>query len=192
MYDAVDDIYCYPGTSVLKNRLGLRTQEKLDEFEAAITFQRADEPLPEGELDGEHYLALHHHLFQDVFDWAGKIRTVQMGKGGSPFCHPENIEREMKNLFEWLKENNFLKGIDAHAFASKAAHFLAELNAIHPFREGNGRTQNSFLKILADGAGHPLDVDQLKRDKMMEAMIESFGGSEEPLAELIYQMVEVR
>ena len=73
MYEAFDDPYCYPGTSVLKNRLDLRTQSDLQEFEAMITAQRADEPLPAGRLDHDHYLAIHRHLFQDVYDWAGRF-----------------------------------------------------------------------------------------------------------------------
>src|SRR2546429_6547614 len=157
MYEAFDDPYCYPGTSVLKNRLDLRSQSKLQEFEAMITAQRADEPLPAGRLDYDHYLAIHRHLFQDVYDWAGQIRTVRMGKNESMFCYPEHIDSQMHRLFEKLAADNQLLDLDAESFASKAAQFLTELNAIHPFREGNGRTQNVFLAVLADRAGHPLD-----------------------------------
>ena len=81
MYEAFDDPYCYPGTSVLKNRLDLRTQGELQEFEAMITDQRANEPLPAGGLDYGHYLAVHRHLFQDVYQWAGQIRTVRDRQG---------------------------------------------------------------------------------------------------------------
>jgi cell filamentation protein len=71
MYDAVEDPYCYPGTTVLKNKLNLRSQEKLDKFEAEITAQRADEPLPSGKLTYPHYRAIHRHLFQDVYSLGG-------------------------------------------------------------------------------------------------------------------------
>ena len=150
MYEAADDPYCYPGTGVLKNRLDLRTQAELDAFEAAITTQRADEPLPAGQFDADHYRAIHHHLFQDVYDWAGQIRSVRIMKGGNTFCFPENIDAQMRRAFAELARANQLRDLDSESFAVKAAHFIAELNAIHPFREGNGRTQSVFLGQLAD------------------------------------------
>ena len=118
MYDAVEDPYCYPGTTVLKNKLGLRTQEKLDAFEAEISTQRADEPLPTGKLTYPHYRAIHRHLFQDVYAWAGKIRTVRIAKGGSMFCFPESIDREMSKLFSTLAGAKQFKGTTPQDFAS--------------------------------------------------------------------------
>lgn len=85
MYDAVADDYCYPGTTVLKNKLDLTDADELDAFEAEVSDARADEELPAGDLDFAHFKAVHGHLFQDVYDWAGKIRTVRMSKGGNPF-----------------------------------------------------------------------------------------------------------
>lgn len=76
MYDAGADPYCYPGTTVLKNKPDLRAQAALDAFETASTAQRADEPLPSGRLSVTHYRALHHHLFQDVYAWAGKSDSL--------------------------------------------------------------------------------------------------------------------
>ena len=190
MYDAVEDPYCYPGTTVLKNKLKLQTQEELDSFEAEITAQRAEEPLPAGKLTYPHYRAIHRHLFQDVYDWAGKIRNVRISKGGSMFCYPESIDREMSKLFGMLAGQKQFKGTRPDEFATKAAHFLAELNAIHPFREGNGRAQLIFLTLLAETAGHPLAMGRLDPDKVMQAMIESFGGHEKPLAQLILGLVQ--
>ncbi len=190
MYDAVEDPYCYPGTTVLKNKLKLKTQKELDAFEAEITAQRAEEPLPAGKLTYPHYRAIHKHLFQDVYDWAGKIRTVRISKSGSMFCYPESIDREMSKLFGTLAGQKQFEGTTPAAFATKASHFLAELNAIHPFREGNGRTQLTFLTLLAEIAGHPLAMEQLDPDKVMQAMIDSFGGDEKPLAVLISDLVE--
>jgi cell filamentation protein, protein adenylyltransferase len=129
-------------------------------------------------------------LFQDVYDWAGKIRTVRISKGGSMFCYPESIDREMSKLFGALARQKQFKGTTADEFVTRTAHFLAELNAIHPFREGNGRTQLTFLTLLAETAGHPLAMDRLEPDKVMQAMIKSFGGDERPLAALIGDLVE--
>ena len=189
MYDAGDDPYCYPGTTVLKNLLDLRTQEELDEFESTITAQRADEPLPLYALDVEAYRAIHRHLFQDVYQWAGEYRTVRVSKGSSAFCYPDHIDREMRSLFDQLADENFLRDLEVESFSAKAAHFMAELNAIHPFREGNGRTQNIFLALLADRAGHPLDFAQLDPEALLSAMIASFHGDEKPLAAVIQGLV---
>lgn len=189
MYDAADDPYCYEGTTVLKNRLGLRTQDKLTEFEHAISSQRAEEPLPAGNLDRQHYCAVHRHLYQDVYDWAGELRTVRTSKGGSMFCYPENIAAQLDELFQKFVTAKQLRALDADGFAKAAAHFVAELNAIHCFREGNGRTQLTFLKLIAMAAGHNIDFSRLDAPAMLQAMIASFGGKEEPLARIIRHLI---
>jgi cell filamentation protein len=189
-YDAIADPYCYPDTTVLKNIPAIRDSAALAEFETVSTAQRADEPLPDGRLSVRHYRAIQHHLFQDVYVWAGKFRTVRLGKDGSAFCYPENIAREMQRLFADLKRQRHLRGLSPEAFAAASAHFLATLNAIHPFREGNGRTQGSFLTLLADRAGHPLNLDRLVPERFLAAMIESFYGDERSLAAEVRQLID--
>lgn len=190
MYDAVADDYCYPGTTVLKNKLDLTDAEELDAFEAEVSDARADEELPAGDLDFKHFKAIHEHLFQDVYDWAGKIRTVRMSKGGNMFCFRENIENQASKLFAQLKKDKFLVGLEPEVLAEKAAHFLSELNVIHAFREGNGRSQLSFFLLLADYAGYPIDLEDLDPDAFLNAMIASFDGDEKPLAVVIQGLVE--
>jgi cell filamentation protein len=190
MYDAVSDAYCYPGTTVLRNRANIRTQAELDYFEEQASAQRFSEPLPSGKLDSRHLCAIHKHLFQDVYPWAGRFRTVRIAKGGSAFCYPENIERELGRSFADFTRQDRLSGLDAAAFADKAAHLLAELNAIHPFREGNGRTQLSFMTALAQQAGHPFQLEKLDPKAMLDATITSFGGSEKPLAAVIRSLIK--
>ncbi len=190
MYDAVQDLYCYDGTTVLKNIPDIRDQNTLNEFEAAMTMQRSDEPLPSGNLDVAHYCAIHHHLFQDVYAWAGTFRTVRISKGASAFCYPEYIEREMQKLFDNLKHQNYLRELSADEFAIRAAHFLATLNAIHPFREGNGRAQTSFILLLADRAGHPLNLAKLIPGRFMEAMVASFEKDEQQLSMELKRLID--
>ncbi len=182
MYDAEVDPYCYPGTAVLKNIPGIRVQAELDTFELLASAQRADEPLPSGRLNSPHYQSIHRHLFQDVYAWAGTFRTVRIGKEGSAFCYPEHIKREMTALFADLKSKRYLSGLPSNAFAREAAEFLATLNAIHPFREGNGRAQTTFFALLAQRAGHPLNLDRLEAKPFMRAMIASFRGNTQLLA----------
>jgi cell filamentation protein len=189
MYDVESDPYSYPGTNVLRNKLGLRSAEELVAFEAEITSQRASEPLPEGDFDYAHYRSIHHHLFQDVYEWAGQQRMVRIGKDGNWFCFPEHIEGQMNRLLSDLSEENLLTGLDGASFARRAAHYLAELNAIHPFREGNGRAQLSFVTLLAENAGHPLKLDELDPSEMLDATILSFGGDEGALERLLKRLV---
>lgn len=149
MYQAEPDPSCYPGTSVLVNKAGHTLQTALDDFETAMTFARSEEPLPSGRFSVRHDCCVHHHLFQDVYGWAGQYRRVRLSKGTSAFCYPEHIAREMRRVFFELRNAGFLQERTRLNFAEGAAHFLAELNAIHPFREGNGRTHNTFLVMLS-------------------------------------------
>ncbi|WP_338666234.1 Fic family protein (plasmid) [Pararoseomonas sp. SCSIO 73927] len=189
MYAAVEDPYCWPGTTVLRNRARLQDQALLDAFELDMTTQRASEILPRGSLGTRHYLAIHRHLFGDVYTWAGKRRTVRISKEGSSFAYPEYIDREMERLFGWLRERRHLRGLPAVDFVRDAAHFLAELNAIHPFREGNGRTSLTFLALIAAQAGHPLHLERLKPEAILQATIESFHGSNEALIAVLTDLV---
>lgn len=189
MYDAIDDPYTYENSTVLLNKLDLRDQSELDDFEAEISSARANEPLPEGKFDFLHYCAVHHHLFQDVYEWAGTPRTVRISKLGNPFCFPEHIDAQADKLFADLKSRNYLKNLPTKEFAESAAHFLAELNAIHAFRDGNGRAQLTFFALLADQAGHALDLEKLQADAMLDAMIASFDGDETELAAVIKELI---
>jgi cell filamentation protein len=190
VYDSAPDPYCYPGSTVLKNRADIRDQATLDAFEDDAASERAEEPYPAGRLSMSHYRAIHRHLFQDVYAWAGRFRTVRISKGGSMFCYPEHIAGEMRRRFERLRNDRYLAGLDADEFARKAAHFVAELNAIHPFREGNGRTQLSFLTMLAERAGHPINLERMNPEEIMTAMIASFEGKEELLVKAIYNLIQ--
>jgi cell filamentation protein len=175
-YDAFDDPYSYKGSNCLRNRLGLRDPDVLQAFELEMSSLRAAEPLPSGRFGPAHYRRVHWHLFRDVYTWAGRYRTVRTAKGGNWFCFPEYIEPQMDLLFTRLQTAPFLQGVDGEAFLTEAAAFLGELNAIHPFREGNGRTQLAFLHLVALRAGLPLRLDRIKPDTFMPAMIQSFDG----------------
>ncbi|BCG98728.1 adenosine monophosphate-protein transferase [Mesorhizobium loti] len=188
-YAAEFDPLCYPGTTVLINLLDVRDQAELDEVELALFLTRADEPLPAGELDYVHYLSLHRHLFQDVYGWAGQARTIRIGKAGSWFCYPEHIASEMARVFRELGNPDHLADLDTVSFAKHLAHIIAEINAVHPFREGNGRTQLTFLAMLAEHAGFTFNADILDRDRVIQAMIDSFSGSEAPLQALIEDII---
>jgi cell filamentation protein len=184
-YTADPDPLCYPGTTVLRNLLDIRDAELLEEVELALFLTRAEEPLPPGSFDVEHLLAVHHFLFQDVYPWAGQIRTIRIGKQNNWFCYPEYIASELDRAFAELGNPEALHTMPRRQFSGHVAHFIAELNAVHPFREGNGRTQLTFLVMLAEHAGYGFDTAKLDRDRVLRAMIDSFSGDEARLAALI-------
>lgn len=181
-YAVFDDPYCYQGTFVLKNRADPRDQRRLEAFELEMSSLRAEEPLPKGRFGPAHYRAVHRHLFGDVYAWAGKYRTVRTAKGGNVFCYPEHIEAQMDALFRRLRAAPFRGGRELDEFVTAAALFLAELNAIHAFREGNGRSQLAFMRLVSLRAGHPLDFAKLRPRAFLAAMIQSFSDEREPLA----------
>ncbi len=188
-YDALDDPYSYKGSNCLKNRLGLRDPDVLQAFELEMSSLRATEPLPIGRFGAAHYRRIHWHLFRDVYTWAGRYRVVRTAKGGNWFCFPEYIGAQMDLLFARLKTAEFLPGVDNEVFISEAAAFLGELNAIHPFREGNGRAQLAFLHLVALRADRPLRLDRIKPQTFTLAMIQSFDGH---LAALCEELAALR
>lgn len=152
------DPYVYSGTLVLINKEGLRDAEELAMFERVMTAQRMSEGMPAVDLSAAGYRELHRHLFQDVYEWAGQPRTVSIAKGAWRFCRPEVVEKELDARFAAIHAENDLRGLTPEHFATRAAEHLSELNAIHPFREGNGRAQRAFLEVLGRNAGHRVDA----------------------------------
>jgi cell filamentation protein len=173
-YSSFDDPYCYERSSVLKNRYDIRDWNELERLETILVASRLSEPFPTGKFDPAHYRALHHHLFQDVYDWAGQYRTIRIAKNDAMFCYPEHIQGQMDDLFVQLKNAAFLPCVASETFIPAATRFIADLNAIHPFREGNGRTQLAFLFLLGEQAGCHLDMTRIRPQDMMAAMVESF------------------
>ena len=167
------DPYTYPSTDTLRNRLGL-TDDKA-EAERRLTLARGAEAarltFP---ATAEGYRDLHKHLFQDVYDWAGKDRTVDIGKGGSRFAHVPYIARELDKLFADVAAKNGLRGRSRDEFYDKLGNHINELNAIHPFREGNGRTMRIHAAQLARDAGYPLRIASIDKEAWMEASRHGF------------------
>lgn len=136
------------------------------------------------------FKAVHRHLFGDVYSWAGSFRTVRIAKDGSPFCYPEHIGGQIRALFSNPEYDFWRRSFSSDEFACHAAHFLTELNAIHAFREGNGRTQFAFMGIVSAHVGHPFDLARLNHQAFLKAMIASFYGNEEPLIVQIRAMID--
>ncbi len=162
--------------------------------EYAFTTERAANA-PTFPLTMDGFKATHKHLFGDIFSWAGKIRTVGLThpRHSEPFAFPHLIEGSLSKQFRELSANGNLAGLDAAAFAEKAAHHIGELNAIHAFRDGNGRTMRLHLKQLAVSAGQELDLARLPTHEWNDASGVSFRtGDARSLAAVIVQSMGSR
>jgi cell filamentation protein len=186
-----DPQYCYPPDfTVLRNKLGIRDAEQLEIFERRLAMQRIAEGAPTGDFDLKHLRAIHRHLFQDVYDWAGELRTVEIAKGGSQFQFQRFIGAGMADVHRRLIDHNFLQDLSRDDFAREAGMIIGDVNYVHPFREGNGRTQLLYLEQLAIRAGHPLSIRMIDRDQWMEASQASHGGDYAPITNCIRHAVE--
>lgn len=143
---------------VLRNKLGITNRGELARAEATLTaariYELARAPIAGG-YDLAHLQAIHRYVFGDVYDWAGQLRTVSIGKG-SLFCLPQHLESFAVDIFGRLARTDHLRGVNRDEFVDQAAALLADINALHPFREGNGRTQRVFLGQLARETGYPI------------------------------------
>jgi len=187
--DEFVDPYTYPDSSVLRNRLGLRTQRELTEAEYRLTFGRRVElvrdPI-EGSFDLTRLQETHRRLFQDIFEWAGQLRTVEIAKGTSHFLPFSLIHTAADDTFGWLGESGLLlPDIDDQTFVRQGASLLEKVNYIHPFREGNGRTQRAFLDQVAAVSGRKLAWRNIDTHDHLLASIRSFneadGAAFEPI-----------
>ena len=181
-----DPVYCYPPDhTVLRNKLDIRSQDELDAFERKAVQVRAEQGCPSGNFDLAHLQAIHGHLFQDIYDWAGELRTVEISKGGSQFQPLQFIETGMADVHRRLEEQNFLRDRTADGFAEGAGQIIGDVNYVHPFREGNGRTQLNYLQQLGHQAGHQVDLTRIERDAWMSASIRAHQGDYQPMSECI-------
>lgn len=181
------DSYCYPNSRTLKNKLNIKDGDKLREAERRLSKYRMIELLNEpiiGYFDFNHLKKIHEYLFQDVYDFAGKVRTVDIAKGNL-FCRCFAIEGEAERIFGELKQEKYLKGLSAGEIAERLAYYLAEINALHPFREGNGRAQREFIRQLAYQNNYFLSYAGITAEEMIEASKESFKLNYRPLTEMI-------
>jgi cell filamentation protein len=166
------DPYLYPGTNVLRNLRGLTDAEQLHQFEARSTHRRTAELIDtpvSGAFDITHLKAIHRYIFQDIYEWAGEFRTVNISKGGQLFGLVAFLESFLQQTFGKLAAENYLAGLDADKFAERAAYYLGELYAAHPFWEGNERTQREFIRELGLKTGHYIDWRIITPAHMIEA-----------------------
>ncbi len=164
------------GFACPKNKFGITDYADLQRFEGPLVAKRGGELEDRGitgKFDVPHLQAIHRYLFQDVFPWAGEIRVVNIYKGSHGFGPAQFLRGAISDVLERLKDDRFLRGLDPAGFSARAGYFLGEINAVHPFREGNGRTQREFIRQLAESAGHPLMWAGFSQQAMTDASIAS-------------------
>lgn len=192
-----DKEYCYPNSYVLKNKLNIKNQEDLSNAEREITSLKiavAKKNIIWGNFDLAHLQMIHKFIFEDIYTWAGELRHVNISKGNS-FCLSEHIVENANNIFKELKEENFL--IDSKSkreTTNRLAYYLGEINVIHPFREGNGRTQRLFIEYLARVAGYGIDFSEITPQEMIVASAEAFNCQYEKMENIfqksVYQLTQ--
>lgn len=170
---------CYEGTTCLINKFGIRDEEKLDIVEARITFARGSEweqnPI-NNDFDFKHYKAIHRYLFEDLYAWAGEIRTVNLSKKGTQFADANEIERMSKACFERLVDKNYFRNQSFDAFLDDIVDFYCVTNMLHPFREGNGRVLRLFIAQLIRFNGYDINFNDIDKDELMLATINASNG----------------
>lgn len=182
-----NDPYCYPGTDVLINKLNLTDSATLHEKEGVFVglslLELYDSPI-QGKFDYKHLQEIHRYLFQEIYDWAGKTRTVAMTKYYPEidqlkgFAQPQYIEPYINDIFRELSQERHLKGItDTTIFAERIAYYMSEVNAAHPFREGNGRSQREFFRCLALERGFNLDWTKVNEMELTKARAKSIDDA---------------
>lgn len=194
-YNYIDHDYTYidPKTGILRNLADISDHDVLIFVESATVAKRLqelyDNPI---KIKGiESLFAIHHHLFQDIYSWAGKKRIVEISKDGKQFfptTHFENAYRFIDTLISDFKK---IRRNEKHKLAEKLAEILDNLNYLHPFREGNGRTQREFIRILALEKGLTINLNPPDNKSIYDQYMQGTINSDiNTLIELILKQIE--
>ena len=183
---------CYPGTTVLINKLNIRDETLLNEVEATIVTAKTvlweQNPIL-NTFDFKHYKEIHRFLFEDLYDWAGEIRSVNISKKGTRFCPAERIVSLADAIFTRLNDQNLFLNLMKKDFINEIVDFYCATNELHPFREGNGRSQRVFISQLINNAGYDFDFANVDGDLLMIATIQAAHGVTDLLIELFEKLI---
>ncbi|HEY6312642.1 MAG TPA: Fic family protein [Streptosporangiaceae bacterium] len=186
-----EDPYSDPATGILYNRLGLYSAAALEAAEREITHAALillDESPVSPSYDLSHLREIHKRIFGDIYQWAGQIRTVAIAKSAM-FYLPQYIDSSAAVIFRELHDEDCLRGLHRGVFVGRLAYYLGEVNALHPFREGNGRAQRAFFGQLARDAGFTLAWQHLDPVRNVEASAAIMRGDPEPMREMLGALI---
>ena len=187
-----DSYYCYQDSNILKNKFNYKDQELLSEVERRFSAVRTEQLLNSFDgkkIDSKLLKHIHKYIFQDVYEWAGEYRKVDIAKGNM-FCRSTFIPEQVEAVMQSIDKDYINATLDKNEVAVKIAHFLGDINAIHPFREGNGRTQRIFIKLLAQTKGYDIDYSKISKEEMLEASKRSFDLDYSLMEEIIKKSIE--
>ncbi len=177
-YDTTEDPYVDKKTGILRNKVGAKTQFQLAKAEAEITYitiltltngSRVDKLVFNADL----LCDIHNEIFRDIYNWAGKIRTHDISKDWSYFAHATYIQQSLNELLDTIESDARFNSDDVEIFTTAITHYYAELNAIHPFREGNGRAIRTYLRLLALKYGYDIEWSRMSFDENIIASQEA-------------------
>ena len=183
---------CYEGTFCLINKFGIKDEDILKELEASVTLakiSRIENDLVEFPITPEGYKSIHRFIFEDIYDWAGEYRKVNISKKGTKFADHESIERLMNSCFERLRSFDNFKESSRTDYVKRIADLYQTLNMIHPFREGNGRTERVFISRFVRLQGHYADFSRVDEDELMISTVQAAGGVLDNLERVISQII---
>lgn len=176
VYSVASSIYCYPDSSVLKNKLDIRDPVLLRKVEADLSSARQAEifrtPVV-GRFTATHLCNIHRKLLGDVYSFAGHFRREDIAKGTTRFVTYSQIKEKLQRLLGQLQQEKWLENVPFEAFVARSAYYMAELNYIHPFREGNGRAIREFMRLLFLQNGYVVQWDAVDVEALLNAMIDS-------------------
>lgn len=192
MYESKNSVYCYKGTNTLVNKLNIKDPISLESYETsvvALKLMALNKKGITGNFDVEHFVSIHKFLFEDIYPFAGLFRNENIAKDYFQFAQWEYIESELTRLLNELKNENFLIGLSKDEMSKRLAYYWAELNVLHPFREGNGRTTREFLRQLALKNNYILNLQNVDSKALLDASIKSIIDTSE-LEKLLSQCLE--
>ena len=181
LYEARNSIYCYPNSNVLVNKLNIMNNSDLLKYENKMVLVKLYDLRQQGitgEFDINHFVSIHKYLFDEIYPFAGLFRNENIAKDNFRFAEWEFIEPELRKILNELKGENFLKGLTKEIFSERLAYYMAELNVLHPFREGNGRATREFIRQLALYNGYYFNLAKINPKEMLNASIESVVHTE--------------
>ncbi|MGN1327340.1 MAG: Fic/DOC family protein [Clostridia bacterium] len=192
MYETRNSVYCYPGTNTLVNKLNIKDSATLDNYETSMVslkLMALDKKGITGNFDAKHFVSIHKFLFEDIYPFAGLFRTENIAKDYFQFAEWSYIESELNRLLTELKNENYLSGLSKGDFTKRLAYYWSELNVLHPFREGNGRTTREFLRQLALKNNYILNLKNVDAKEFLNASIKSIIDTTD-LERLLYICIE--
>ena len=195
-YAVGKDPYLDEKTGVLRNLLGKTTSESLEAAEADIVWSEISIILHQTDLTFtdltlDLFLGLHKQLFSSIYDWAGQLRTVEISKGTTSFARALHIRSSLEMLFRQFATDDYVAANSNEQLVEKLAYYYGELNVIHPFREGNGRTIRTFLSLVADCQGYYIAWDEMDFAENIQACIASYNGDELPMRIMLARILHL-